>query len=266
MDGVFWQQFAQAIFRWVHVVAGVAWIGHLYFFNWVNGPLAKTYDADTKKKVVPELMPRALYWFRWGAAFTWITGILLAGMVYYMGTGLMAENDADKGLNIARAAVITFLVGPGLYDILWKTAFKGKEQLGTIVSFAILAVLIWYFDHFLPGRSAFIHVGAMLGTTMAMNVWMRIWPNQKKIIAAVKAGTAPDGDLVATAGLRSKHNTYMSVPLIFTMISNHYPTIFSFSVNGREIGYGVLIILIAIGWGVTKFLYTKAASSTPAQF
>ena len=77
-----WMQLA---FRWIHVLAGIAWIGHLYFFNWVNGPLAKTYNAETKKLVVPELMPRALYWFRWGAAWTWITGILLAGLIYYHG-------------------------------------------------------------------------------------------------------------------------------------------------------------------------------------
>src|SRR5512147_125316 len=82
----------QSLFRWLHVVAGIMWIGHLYFFNFVNGPLAKTYDADSKKKVLPELMPRALYWFRWGAAYTWITGFLLAGLVYYM-----AENMLPQG-------------------------------------------------------------------------------------------------------------------------------------------------------------------------
>src|ERR1044071_1539710 len=75
----------EAIFRWLHVVAGIIWIGHLYFFNWVNGPFAKTLDAATKKAVVPELMPRALFWFRWGAAWTWVTGILLAGLIYYHG-------------------------------------------------------------------------------------------------------------------------------------------------------------------------------------
>src|SRR5258708_11035711 len=76
------------VFRWIHVLAGVMWIGHLWFFNFVNAQVAKTYDADSKKKLLPELMPRALYWFRWGAAYTWITGILLLGVVYYM-SGLM---------------------------------------------------------------------------------------------------------------------------------------------------------------------------------
>src|SRR5260221_14701283 len=76
-------------FRWIHVLAGVMWIGHLWFFNFVNAQLAKTYDADSKKKVLPELMPRALYWFRWGAAYTWVTGILLLGIVYYMFGGVL---------------------------------------------------------------------------------------------------------------------------------------------------------------------------------
>src|SRR5262245_14794716 len=80
----------ELLFRWMHVVAGIAWIGHLYFFNFVNSQVAKTYDADSKKKVVPELMPRALYWFRWGAAWTWITGFLLAGLVYYGTDNLMS--------------------------------------------------------------------------------------------------------------------------------------------------------------------------------
>src|SRR5438067_3416739 len=79
-----WATWADPIFRWLHVAAGILWIGHLWFFNFVNAQLAKTYDADSKKKVLPELMPRALFWFRWGAAFTWITGILLLGVVYYM--------------------------------------------------------------------------------------------------------------------------------------------------------------------------------------
>src|SRR5215468_12371839 len=93
------------IFRWTHVVAGVMWIGHLYFFNFVNGQVAKTYDAESKKKVVPELMPRALYWFRWGAAYTWITGILLLGLVYYMG-----EQALASGAGWSAAAIIMIAV------------------------------------------------------------------------------------------------------------------------------------------------------------
>src|SRR6516164_11411259 len=102
------------IFRWTHVVAGIMWIGHLYFFNFVNGQVAKTYDADTKKKVVPELMPRALYWFRWGAAYTWITGILLLGLVYYMGDQALAQG-AEWTAGAIIMVVLVF-VAPFIYD------------------------------------------------------------------------------------------------------------------------------------------------------
>src|ERR671919_248278 len=96
----------EAIFRWMHVFAGIIWIGHLYFFNWVNGPLQAKLDGPTKKIVVPELMPRALYWFRWGAAYTWITGVLLLGLVVYMGGVLTnpesgMSNGAASGIGVA---------------------------------------------------------------------------------------------------------------------------------------------------------------------
>jgi len=101
----------------------------------------------------------------------------------------------------------------------------------------------------------------LFGTIMAMNVWMRIWPAQKKIIAAVKAGTAPDGALAAMAGLRSKHNTYMSVPLVLSMVSNHYPTVY-----GSPHGWVFLLVLVAAGWGLTKLLYMNAARPAPAKY
>src|SRR5205807_1817288 len=168
------------VFRWIHVLAGVMWIGHLWFFNFVNAQLAKTYDADSRKKVVPELMPRALYWFRWGAAYTWVTGILLLWVVYWAG---------------------------------------------------------------------------VLGTIMAANVWMRIWPNQRKIIAGVKGtGPAADPSVPALAGLRSKHNTYMSIPLIFFMVSNHFPTVY-----GSDYAWVVAVVFVIIGWAITKFLFNKSA-------
>src|SRR4029078_4883611 len=117
----------EAIFRWMHVFAGITWIGHLYFFNWVNGPLQAKLDGPTKKKVLPELMPRALYWFRWGAAYTWITGFLLAGLVYYMSStelvglagtagapAVALSQGAAVGLSLGLIVLSFFL-----YDGLW---------------------------------------------------------------------------------------------------------------------------------------------------
>jgi|SRR5262245_21599226 len=250
----------EMIFRWVHVVAGIAWIGHLYFFNFVNSQLVKTYDADSKKKVVPELMPRALYWFRWGAAYTWVTGFLLAGMVYYQTDNLMSPDATmSKGAGIGISLLLLVAVF-FVYDLIWKSMAK-NEQMGVVVSFLVLAVAIVGMWQIFAPRAVFIHVGALFGTIMAMNVWMRIWPAQKKIIAATKAGTPPDAAVAAMAGMRSKHNTYMSVPLVLSMISNHYPTVY-----GSQNGWLTLIVLVGIGWGLTKLLYLNAARASTAKF
>src|SRR5215468_5636079 len=107
------------VFRWIHVVAGVMWIGHLWFFNFVNAQVAKTYDADAKKKVIPELMPRALYWFRWGAAYTFITGILLLGVVIYMGGVTIDPEKQSLGVAVA-VGLIAVVVAWVVYDLLWK--------------------------------------------------------------------------------------------------------------------------------------------------
>src|SRR5436853_4619494 len=126
------------VFRWIHVLAGVMWIGHLWFFNFVNAQLAKTYDADSKKKVLPELMPRALYWFRWGAAYTFITGLLLLLLVYWFG-GVMV--NPEQGMHPHAAGgigLVLIVVGFVVYDFLWKSI--KNETTGMIISFILVAV------------------------------------------------------------------------------------------------------------------------------
>jgi uncharacterized membrane protein len=251
----------EMIFRWIHVVAGIAWIGHLYFFNFVNSQVVKTYDADSKKKVVPELMPRALYWFRWGAAYTWVTGFLLAGIVYYQSENLMPPGSTmtqGAGIGVSLALILAVFF---VYDALWKGMAK-NEQAGVVVSFLLVAGLVLVMWRVFAPRAVYIHVGMLFGTIMAMNVWMRIWPAQKKIIAGIKGtAAAPDASVAAMAGLRSKHNTYMSVPLVLAMVSNHYPTVY-----GSEHGWITLIVLVAVGWGLTKLLYINAARAATAKF
>src|SRR5215510_5777912 len=217
----------EAIFRWMHVLAGIIWIGHLYFFNWVNGPFQAKIDGPTKKAVNPELLPRALYWFRWGAAYTWFTGVLLLMLVYYHGQQLLASG-AD-----------------------W--------SVGAVVMIAVTFLAVFVYDGHFSYRGTLIHTGALFGTTMAFNVWYRIWPAQQKIIRAVKDGTAPDANLVKLAGLRSRHNTYMSVPLLWAMIGQH-TTYFA----GGNLGipsnlYWVFwLIIIIIGWHIVFQCYRKA--------
>ena len=174
-----------------HVVAGILWIGLLYFFNWVNSNFAPTMDAETKKKVVPELMPRALFWFRWGAAFTWITGVLLLMLVYYH-TKLVLD-DPTRGWNaLALIMLALVFVAPFIYDPLVNGPLKDPQTAfiaGVVLSAVVLFLMqIAGFSY----RGYAIHLGAMFGTIMAFNVWFRIWPAQQQIITATKNGTAVD--------------------------------------------------------------------------
>lgn len=255
----------QLLFRWLHVIAGVMWIGHLWFFNFVNAQVVKTYDADSKKKVIPELMPRALYWFRWGAAYTFITGVLLLGLVYYMGGALVLPDGAlsvGAGTAISLAALV---IGFVIYDVLWKAMAK-QEMAGMAISFVLTVGIAFGLAQIYSGRAVLIHIGGLFGTIMAANVWMRIWPNQKRIIAATKAGTAPDPSWGALAGLRSKHNTYMSMPLMFLMISNHYATLV-YGTSNDPIYVPLFVAgFVAAGWIIAKLCFQKSATSAPAQY
>ena len=134
----------EAIFRWMHIFAGIIWIGHLYFFNWVNGPLQAKLDGPTKKVVVPELMPRALYWFRWGAAWTWITGILLLMLVYYHGQAVLNDPAAGWSAGAVVMILVTF-IAVFIYDALWKSPLANNLRPAVITSFVLLAIVVALF-------------------------------------------------------------------------------------------------------------------------
>lgn len=258
------------VFRWAHVIAGVMWIGHLWFFNFVNAQVAKSYDADSKKKVVPQLMPRALYFFRWGALYTLTTGILIMGVSIYHG-GVMQLENGPVGSGAASAIGFASLpVAFGVYDALWKSPLGKNETVAAVISFVLVVALAFGLNMVMPGRAVLIHVGAIFGTIMASNVWMRIWPNQRKIIAAIAEGKAPDAALPAIAGLRSKHNTYMSMPLMFFMVSNHYPLAYGMTMEmggkAMNMSWAIAAIVIAVGWGIAKFLFDKSAQKGPSEY
>jgi len=217
-------------------------------------------DGDTKKKVVPELMPRALYWFRWGAAWTWVTGVLLLGLVFYMGERAVFDGGAPW---TAPAGVMIGLVfiAPFIYDALQKSALgKDAKTFGTVAFVLVAAIVVlmakWAGFSY---RGYNIHLGAMFGTIMAFNVWFRIWPSQQKIITAVKAGNAPDPALVSLAGTRSRHNTYMSVPLLWTMIDSHTAAFAGGKLGIRGERLLLLLAIVLIGWHIVWHLYKKSA-------
>jgi uncharacterized membrane protein len=252
-------EYTELAFRWTHVLFGILWIGHLYFFNFVQGGFEGKLDGPTKKIVVPELRPRALYWFRWGAAWTWLTGIGLLGLTYYMGLkNSWFEVPDRKGLAYAMVLVCVFVL-PGIYDVVAKALGAWNMKTWIVGGILIAAgVGLMHCVGKFSARALYIHTGAMFGTAMAMNVWMRIWPAQRKIITAVKNGEKPDDALVKSAGGRSRTNTYLSVPLLLMMVSNSQITV----IGGGNQALITLLIVIALGFAVANLLYKKAAQVT----
>jgi len=254
-------EFITPIFKWLHIIAGVLWIGLLYFFNWINGHVVATMDADSKQKIVPELMPRTLYFFRWGAAWTWVTGVVLLLIIYWMGMNDSMFKDLgidEKASNFKHLAYLLPFLMVFVYDAFYKSLLSRDARIATIISFAgiagVLAFLIFVAE-MVEYRAYNIHIGTMFGSMMAFNVWFRIWPAQQKIITAIKNGAAPDPADAGLAGLRSKHNTYMSFPLIWTMINEH-----TVGVSHYLEGYGVLLVMVALGWHIVWQIYKKSGT------
>ena len=253
------QALLNALFRWIHIASGILWIGLLYWFNFVNIPFAGTMDGDTKKKVVPELLPRALYWFRWAAAYTWATGVILLFVVFYHG-GIMYPQDVGKEWTMVDSLVLWAIIVAAVfaYDFLAKSAVAKNLKQFAAVGFVLIGIVIYLMITVgkLDYRSYVIHTGVLFGSIMAFNVWFRIWPSQKKVIAAVKEGTAPDPTLVSLAGSRSRTNTYLSVPLIWMMINMHTTT---FAMSGPLMDTVVLLAVVLLGWLGVMRIYKLSA-------
>jgi uncharacterized membrane protein len=256
--------------RWIHVFAGILWIGQTYFFTWLDGQLSAAEHSARKenseaqvwmvhsggfyvveKQKVPALLPRKLHWFRWEAAVTWLSGIVLLTIVYYMGGVLVDESVAKISVGAGVAIGIgVLIVSWVVYDLMVRSPVGQSETAFAVVSFLLVAAVSYGLSRVLSGRAAYIHVGAMFGTIMAANVWMRILPAQRKMIAALKEGSKPDATLAAQAKLRSKHNTFMVVPVVFIMVSNHFPT----ASYGNKYNWEILAALILAGWGAAKII------------
>jgi uncharacterized membrane protein len=202
-----------------------------------------------EKHEVLEVLPRTLHWFRWEAALTWMSGMGLLLLVYYAGGLLVDDRVAETSVTTAAAIGLGLLVVSWfVYDGLCHTPL-GRSERGLAVSgFLLILGLAFGLTRVLSGRAAYMHVGAVLGTLMAANVWVRILPAQRRMIALAQGGSVLDATLGAQAKLRSKHNTFMVVPLVFIMLSSHFPTIS----YGHRYNWLMLGAFVLLGWGAAK--------------
>ncbi len=273
--------------RWVHMITGIAWIGSSFYFVWLDNHLhkpVKPEDAERgvggelwsvhgggfyhaqKYRNAPPKLPATLHWFYWEAYSTLLSGFFLLGLLYYGQASIYLIDPQVAALSPAAAISIgiAFLVGGWLiYDALCRTPLA-KQPLALAGSVAVLlSAAAWGLCHLFSGRGAFIHFGAMLGTIMVANVFFVIIPNQRKVVKALSEGTVPDATLGQKGKLRSVHNTYFTLPVLFTMISNHYAMTF-----GAKWNWLVLIALCAGGaliraWFVARHFADQRGGRTP---
>jgi len=247
--------------RWFHIFVAILWVGQTFFFTWMDRTLDREkslwlvhsggfYVVERQK--IPKDLPQTLHWFRWEAAMTWLSGMALLIIVYYLG-GLM-DTQALGGVWISIFVTVMLLaVAWVVYEALWESPLGRSESAGATASFILLVAVTFGLTRVMTGRAAYILVGAMLGTFMTANVWLRILPFQRQMVAAVKKGIPPDMSLGARAKQRTKHNTYMVVPVVFIMISNHFPV----ATYGNQYNWVVLSVLTIVGWAAAKALRSR---------
>ena len=262
------QQWLTLAVRWAHVFAAIMWVGQTFFFTWLDHAFTRAASSSepggkqiwmvhsggfyiVDKQKVPELLPQKLHWFRWEAAFTWLSGITLLILVYYTG-GIMVDASVSHMTTLAAVAtsVAMIIFGWLVYDLLWLSPLARNEVAGAAISYVLLVGVIYASTRIFTGRAAYMQVGAMLGTFMAWNVWVRILPAQRQLIAATKAGLPADMRLADRARQRSKQNTFIVLPVVAIMISNHFPV----TTYGNEYNWVVLSGLVLVGWGVAKLI------------
>ncbi|MBL7716263.1 MAG: urate hydroxylase PuuD [Bdellovibrionales bacterium] len=274
----YFSEWAHYVVRWTHLITGIAWIGSSFYFMWLDAALEKP-KAQTKpdvegelwmvhsggfyeverKRITPATMPAKLHWFKYEALFTWISGICLLVLAYYLNASAMMIDSGKTQLTAEQSiylSVGTLIITWFLYDGLWQSTIGKKlPGLALAISLSIVASAAFLFAHYFSGRAAAIHLGAMMGTWMVANVWVRILPAQSKMVDATREGRTPDYALSGHAKKRSVHNTYMTFPVLFMMLSNHFPHTFGNSMNAV-----ILLLMIVFGAGVRHVMVAKDRS------
>lgn len=253
--------------RWLHLIAGIMWIGNSMLFNWLDRNLKAAenakeghigemwwlhgggfYQVEKKTLKAAEMPALPIHWFKWQSYTTWISGFFLLAVVYYMGKGLLVDPTV-MALSHGTAVAIGLGVLVGgffVYDLMWRSPLKKLGPVAVAISFVLLVAVAYGLTHVFSARAAFLHVGALLGTCMAGNVFFHIIPNQKIMMNALYAGQEADYTKGAYAKQRSIHNNYITFPMLFLMLSNHFP-----SVYGHPQSW-LLLAIITLGGAVTR--------------
>ena len=268
---------ANLLVRWLHFIAGVAWIGASFYFVMLDSSLSKpARKQDEDRGVSGELwavhgggvyqsqkfllgpvgepLAENLHWSKWEAYTTWLSGMGLLAIVYWFGarTYLIDQQVMELVPAAAIAISIGFLVGGWIvYNLLCK-ALEGRDTLLMAIIFVLVCAADWVLFQLFSARGAFLHVGAMMGTIMAANVFFQIIPGQKKVVAQIRAGQTPDAGPGIIGKQRSVHNTYFTLPVLFIMISNHYPMTYS-----HEHGWLVLIFIMLAGVLIRQYFVLR---------
>ena len=264
----FFLDWLDLVVRWIHIIVGIAWIGTSFYFNWLDSRLDKELideDIDgelwsvhsggfyhiNKLKGPPKKFPKELHWFKWEAYTTWISGFALLVIVYYLNAESILIDKSVSQINIFTAIVISlcFLTGSWLiYDFLCKSSLINKKILFSIVGLTIATIVSYALTKLYGSRAAYIHVGACLGTIMAANVFYVIIPSQKNMVDAALENREPDLKKGISAKTRSIHNNYLTLPVLFIMISSHFPFTY-----GHQYNWLILILISIIGASVRHY-------------
>jgi uncharacterized membrane protein len=248
---VVWDWLAFAV-RWLHVITGIAWIGSSFYFIALDLGLQKVphlppgasgeewqvhgggFYHIQKYLVAPERMPEHLTWFKWESYATWLSGFAMLAIVYYAGAELFLIDRSVADLSVPVAILISMAslgLGWVLYDMLCKSRLGENATTLMVILFGLLVVMAWGYTHVFSGRAALLHLGAFTATIMSANVFFVIMPNQRIVVDDLKAGRTPDPKYGVIAKQRSTHNNYLTLPVLFLMLSNHYPLAFATEYN-----------------------------------
>jgi uncharacterized membrane protein len=246
----------QSLFRWIHVVSAIMAVGLVYWTNFMNAQFFASVDAGTRTKVMTGLIPRVMYWGRWAAAYMWITGLFLLFIVYYHG-GLMVGEESMERWTMGQTGIVLALlvVAVYVYDALARSPLASNGKVFGVVAFVLIVGLVWLMISVgkFGYRAYVIHLGALFGSVMTFNIWYRVYPLQRKIMASIQEGTPPDQSLVMHATMRSRHAAFLSIPIVYTMIAVH--TV----VPGADSPL-YLLGAVVLGWMVVAMLFKKSAS------